>query len=171
SMAAFTRARGPARGPRKAQAMSTQARVAEIRRRMAAMAWGPEVRLQLAKAWGLTDHRVSGLAAEASRMLACDESELKELRDRLAATLEEVIRHALEDRNAVTGQLDLRAAIDGVLQLSKFRGIAPPEAASKVALEGIVIHVSQEEARAFEPAHANGHAPPEPPALPRGDTH
>jgi hypothetical protein len=117
-------------------------RVHEIRRRMATLNWNEHVRRELGEQWGLSDSRMCDLAGEASRSLRVDPEQLEGLRAQLAGALEEVVRHALEDKNDVTGQLDLRAATDAIEMLAKFRGVAPPEQA--VTSAPVVIQIAPE---------------------------
>ena len=126
---------------REEKTSQTELRVALIRRLMATSAWGPEVRAQLAKQWDLTEARVSHLAAEASRSLRVDEREVEQERAKLIAGIEEAHRHAMTDRHNVSGQLDLRAALDALELKGKYLGIAPKEAA---ATAPVVINVSSE---------------------------
>jgi hypothetical protein len=146
-----TRPKKGGRGPTP-DVPSTQAKVAAIRQRMACLGWNEATRAELAKEWHLGEHRVSELAAEASRSLRVDDpEELAQLRGQLAATLEEILRRALGDRNKTTGQLDLRAAIEATLMLSRFRGVAPAED-PLIAINAVapVFQVTPEIALAFD---------------------
>lgn len=141
----------------------TQQRVGEIRRSMANLRWNAEERARLASEWGLSDNRVGQLAGEASRSLRCDETEVAELKDTLAGALEEFVRHALNDRSNVTGQLDIQGGIKAILELGRWRGVAPaPEA---TATAPVVIHISSNVARAYAPADVVIDSPSEPPKL------
>jgi hypothetical protein len=127
----------------QASASVSAQRVSLIRRLMAERSWGPVVRAKLAEEWGIHWRSVSKLATEASRSLRCDEGELAHEREKLSVACEEVIRHAFTDRNAQSGQLDLKAALDAIRELAKFRGVAPPEQAQQIVAP-VVINVSPE---------------------------
>lgn len=107
-------------------------RIDAIRRLMANGRWVTGVTgLDLAKHWRVTPETVRRYAAEASRALRADESDLDDLRARNRATLETIVSEAMASK-------DLRSAIAAIATMADLLGLKAPtkiEASVGVSLD------------------------------------
>jgi hypothetical protein len=92
-------------------------------------------RCKLAEVWGLAEATVRAYSAEAHRVVALDPEEREQLREKLAARMEELARKAENSISDVTGLADLNNAIKAYEAYAKFAGI---ETETKVKVSGTV---------------------------------
>jgi hypothetical protein len=81
----------------------------------------------LADAWGVADATVRGYSAVAHKMVALDPDMRAQLRDELAARMDEIAERARATRNAMTGMPDFRAEIEAVKLRGEYLGVRVEE--------------------------------------------
>jgi len=82
-------------------------------------------RLELAELWGVTDSAIKLYSAEASRALEFDPEETAQLKAQLAATFLRLAKAAEMNVNQITGQSDLKTAIDAMRLYGDYAGCDP----------------------------------------------
>ncbi len=104
---------------------------------MARVEWdGYLTRVELAKAWGVTDETVRRYAAEANRRFELDEDEKKQAQLQASLSFQKLHLQALTTFNEQTGMPDFGNAIKARELAVKYQGVVVDEPKKRVELTG-----------------------------------